>query len=231
MELDRRSIERDDFAKVRRGYDREQVQLHLKEIADQVEELLLAESAAPVADSAASQVRSIIQAAERTGAELEAKAREEADRILAEAEGIRAEADTDASAARQRATGEAAERLKVVHEASARVLEGAEAIERALARLGEKVVALAEALEVDAADAVPTLPYGDGKASSEVAAVEEAGNGERDVAPDVQDVRLIALNMALNGSPREETARYLEENFGIDEPDALLDEVYARAGS
>jgi hypothetical protein len=229
MELDRRSIERDDFAKERRGYDREQVQSHLKEIADRVESLRLEEAAAPVADSAASQVRSIIQAAEQTGAELESKAREEADRILAEAEGIRAEADTDASAARQRATGEAAERLKVVHEASARVLEGAEAIERALARLREKVVALAEALEVETADALLALADGDGKASSEVAAGEEAG--ERAVAPDVQDVRLIALNMALNGSPREETARYLEENFGIDEPDALLDEVYARASS
>jgi hypothetical protein len=229
MELDRRSIERDDFAKERRGYDREQVQSHLKEIADRVESLRLEEAAAPVADSAASQVRSIIQAAEQTGAELASRAREEADRILAEAEGIRAEADTDASAARQRATGEAAERLKVVHEASARVLEGAEAIERALVRLQEKVVALAEALEVETADAVLALADGDGKAPSEVAAGEEAG--ERDVAPDVQDVRLIALNMALNGSPREETARYLEENFGIDEPDALLDEVYARASS
>jgi hypothetical protein len=229
MELDRRSIERDDFAKERRGYDREQVQSHLKEIADRVESLRLEEAAAPVADSAASQVRSIIQAAEQTGVELASRAREEADRILAEAEGIRAEADTDASAARQRATGEAAERLKVVHEASARVLEGAEAIERALARLQEKVVALAEALEVETADAVLALADGDGKAPSEVAAGEEAG--ERDVAPDVEDVRLIALNMALNGSPREETARYLEENFGIDEPDALLDEVYARASS
>jgi cell division septum initiation protein DivIVA len=229
MELDRRSIERADFAKERRGYDREQVQSHLKEIADRVESLRLEEAAAPVADSAASQVRSIIQAAEQTGVELASRAREEADRILAEAEGIRAEADTDASAARQRATGEAAERLKVVHEASARVLEGAEAIERALVRLQEKVVAIAEALEVETADAVLALADGDGKAPSEVAAGEEAG--ERDVAPDVQDVRLIALNMALNGSPREETARYLEENFGIDEPDALLDEVYARASS
>jgi hypothetical protein len=36
--------------------------------------------------------------------------------------------------------------------------------------------------------------------------------------------------MALDGTPREETARYLRENFELEDPDALLDEVYARAG-
>jgi hypothetical protein len=34
--------------------------------------------------------------------------------------------------------------------------------------------------------------------------------------------------MALGGAPREETARYLSENFELDDPEALLDEVYAR---
>ena len=42
---------------------------------------------------------------------------------------------------------------------------------------------------------------------------------------------MIALNMALNGSPREETARYLEENFELENPEALLDEVYARVSN
>jgi hypothetical protein len=36
--------------------------------------------------------------------------------------------------------------------------------------------------------------------------------------------------MALTGSPRDETARYLSENFQLDNPEALLDEVYARVG-
>jgi hypothetical protein len=36
--------------------------------------------------------------------------------------------------------------------------------------------------------------------------------------------------MALNGTPREETARYLNENFELDDPEALLEEVYARVG-
>ncbi len=41
---------------------------------------------------------------------------------------------------------------------------------------------------------------------------------------------MIALNMALNGASREETASYLSENFELENPEALLDDVYARAG-
>ena len=41
---------------------------------------------------------------------------------------------------------------------------------------------------------------------------------------------MLALKMALDGAPREDTARYLRENFELADPDALLDEVYAKAG-
>jgi hypothetical protein len=37
----------------------------------------------------------------------------------------------------------------------------------------------------------------------------------------------VALNMALNGDSREETGRYLAENFDVPDSDRLLDEVYA----
>ena len=49
-------------------------------------------------------------------------------------------------------------------------------------------------------------------------------------AEGAEGARLIALNMALNGTPRDETARYLEENFNLDDQDSILDEVYARVG-
>ncbi len=39
--------------------------------------------------------------------------------------------------------------------------------------------------------------------------------------------RLIALNMALNGEPREQADRYLAENFELADRAKLLDEVYA----
>lgn len=44
---------------------------------------------------------------------------------------------------------------------------------------------------------------------------------------DVEGARLIALNMALNGQSREETDRYLAENFDLRDRRSLLDEVYA----
>jgi DivIVA domain-containing protein len=53
---------------------------------------------------------------------------------------------------------------------------------------------------------------------------EVAGGGGGD---DAEGARLIALNMALNGTPREETARYLKENFALSDAKGLLDEVYA----
>ena len=43
---------------------------------------------------------------------------------------------------------------------------------------------------------------------------------------DVEGARLIALNMALDGTSREETDRYLAENFKLSDRAALLDEVY-----
>lgn len=47
------------------------------------------------------------------------------------------------------------------------------------------------------------------------------GGGE-----DVEGARLIALNMALDGTSREETDRFLAENFKLSDRAALLDEVY-----
>jgi len=44
---------------------------------------------------------------------------------------------------------------------------------------------------------------------------------------DAESARLIALNMALNGTPREEAAQYLSENFHLSDSESLLDEVYA----
>jgi DivIVA domain-containing protein len=47
---------------------------------------------------------------------------------------------------------------------------------------------------------------------------------------DVEGARLVALNMALNGQPREEADRYLAENFDLPDRSALLDDVYAAVG-
>jgi DivIVA domain-containing protein len=44
---------------------------------------------------------------------------------------------------------------------------------------------------------------------------------------DTEGARLIALNMALNGTPRDEVDRYLAENFELSDRSALIEEVYS----
>jgi DivIVA domain-containing protein len=74
----------------------------------------------------------------------------------------------------------------------------------------------------------------------EEAELEEPGHEEEEREPvtmaepdtagtddDAEGARLIALNMALNGTPRDETDRYLAENFELSDRVQLLDEVYA----
>jgi DivIVA domain-containing protein len=48
---------------------------------------------------------------------------------------------------------------------------------------------------------------------------------------DAEGARLVALNMALNGTSRDETDRYLAENFDLADREALLDDVYATVES
>lgn len=72
-----------------------------------------------------------------------------------------------------------------------------------------------------------------------VAPVPPPAGPEPHVAPaseppaeaDGESERLIALNMVLNGSPREETERYLNENFGHADRGAMLQDLYASLGS
>jgi DivIVA domain-containing protein len=56
------------------------------------------------------------------------------------------------------------------------------------------------------------------------------GGGAGDRPADEEGARLIALNMALNGTPRDETEQYLDENFDLPDAAGLLDDVYAQAG-
>jgi DivIVA domain-containing protein len=75
----------------------------------------------------------------------------------------------------------------------------------------------------DDADDVEAIVYVE---EIEVEAGADGGDGVEG-ADDTEGARLIALNMALNGTPREETDRYLAENFQLADRHGLLDEVYA----
>ena len=89
------------------------------------------------------------------------------------------------------------------------------------------------AAETTAAEAAPEP---EAAALESVAGEGSHGNGFDQPQPahqggDAEGARLIALNMALNGTPREETARYLSENFHLSDAGGLLDEVYASVES
>ena len=64
-------------------------------------------------------------------------------------------------------------------------------------------------------------------ASAGEPAAEQPGYETSADEDEIEGARLIALNMALNGSSREETDRYLAENFHLSDRERLLDEVFA----
>lgn len=66
----------------------------------------------------------------------------------------------------------------------------------------------------------PEVPAVSAGAGSDGAGAGEANGGE-------EAARLVALDMALSGTPREETDRFLAENYDLADRVALLDEVYA----
>ena len=182
----------------------------------------MSEGKQSAAASAAEKVRGILEAAEQSAAALRAEAAEEIDEQLERAQAV-----------------------------AARLSEHAEQIERSLENLADSVREELSALRADLEElrAVgegvgerraaerppqpppeprpeprpepPTEPAEPEPAAEEPASPLPVGDGH-------EGARVIALNMALSGSPRDETARYLSENFELDDPEALLDEVYAR---
>jgi hypothetical protein len=86
----------------------------------------------------------------------------------------------------------------------------------------DEVEAPADYAETDAVEESEDLDIAEGASEAEAGAALEA-----DGSDDTEGARLIALNMALNGTPREETDRYLAENFTLADRAGLLDEVYA----
>ena len=150
--------------------------------------------------SAADQVKALVEAAER----------------------IRADAEREAGEARA-----GVERVaQRADELRARLDELAGAVEAAVTALKGELDALREPSEAPRDELI---------AEAEAASAREPEVEPEPVEPEQavsvpEGARLVALKMALDGRPREETAGYLRENFELDDPEALLDEVYSRAG-
>jgi DivIVA domain-containing protein len=212
--VDRDAIERRDFPIGRRGYDPAAVDEHLRRVADELESLrgrAPAPTPAPLSAGTSEQVRLILEAAEASAAELRADAGRQASDHVAEV---------------QRAAGGMLTRLEELERELGTLLDAlrasGERLNEGLARLHEQAGELGAAAAADGDEVVA--------GGSEVVAADDATPTVGAANGDEAGARLIALNMALSGTPREETARYLAENFSLADPDALLDDVYARAG-
>jgi DivIVA domain-containing protein len=247
--LDRQTIMRDDFPSNRRGYDPAAVDAHLDRIADAVDEMRRQAAApAPLSAQAGEQVKAIVEAAERGAQEIreaaQAEAREHVAHVTAAADRLRERIEQMERDMTQLVIDlrEGADRLRGDLDAlqagtdalsSARGAAPAApmpapppAEPRAVAATSEPPVAASEPPEPRAVARKPEPPVAASEpAAPEPAATPEPKNGDSAAA------RIVALDMALSGTSREDTDRYLAENYDLPDRAALLDEVYAAAGS
>jgi DivIVA domain-containing protein len=253
--LDRQSIEKKDFPVGRRGYDPEAVDTHLSALADEIADFKRSarRRSDTLASSASEQVRAIVEAAENSAADIQRAAEDEAREIRQEASSeAQATREQAADQAREyvdkvsESTNAMLQRLEAMEAEFSTLMES---LRTGSNRLGADLKLLQGNLSEVSAATLPRRtfePESDGEAPQELEGVEidaaevVAVDGEGETLPtgaeglegaagadDAEGARLIALNMALNGTPREETDRYLSENFQLSDRTGLLDEVYA----
>ncbi len=257
MALDRQSIEKRDFPIGRRGYEPEAVDAHLATLAAEVDAMQRAAARrggdSSLASVASAQVQAIVEAAEASAAEIEREAREEAAQIRQDAGGDAQRTREEAIQRSQEHVGKVNEATSLMlqrvdameSELNALVESlrtGANRLNADLSLLSGNMGELYEAAGRTSAETVPAAPLVEDVAIVEEAEVEEeavadapaedakAATGTVASADDDEDLegaRLIALNMALNGQSRDETDKYLAENFDLNDRERLLDEVYA----
>ena len=218
--MEREEIERHDFPVGRRGYEQEAVDAHLRAVADEIEQLranaaAVRRPAASLAAGTSEQVRLILEAAERGATEM----REDAGR----------QAKAHVARVEEAAEGMLAKLEELQAELSA-LLDG-------LRSGGERLTEGLAALQAQVGDVDPMPEAEPAPEPEDFAAPEPEPEPAPEPVPKAADgnadeagARIIALNMALGGSSREETASYLAENFSLPDPDALLDDVYAKVG-
>ena len=234
------AIQRSDFPTVRRGYEPDAVDAHLRHVADEVEALRC--RAAPsrrrpprrCRRSSRPPRRPPTSCAPRPGR----RRSEHVHRV--------------STAAR-----ELLERLGAMHDELGsmmdRLREEAGRLSAELRTLERDVVELAPPVEDEPTSLLPSAPEVAGAGAGGLRggrAPEEPVEGTPETAagkarskrgrakaepqakPDDEEAaRLVALDMALAGTPRDETEQYLAEHYTLADPGAILDDVYALAGS
>src|SRR5215216_2932075 len=221
--MEREEIERRDFPVGRRGYEQAAVDAHLREVADEIVALRRSAGADPrpaasLAAGTSERVRRILEAAERSAADLREDAGRQAEEHVARVEA---------------AAGDMLAKLDGLQTELDGLLD-------ALRTRGERLVEGLAALQARVGDVDPMPAAGPASEPEDFAAAAPQPGPEPEPEPEAEPdpadgadeagARIIALNMALGGSSREETAAYLAENFSLADADALLDDVYAKVG-
>jgi len=220
--LDRASIVRRDFPTNRRGYDPAAVEAHLSALAGEIDALQRrASEPATLSEQAGEQVRAIVQAAERGAEEIRATASAEAAERVAHV----TEAAEHLRARVEQMQADVTHVMSELRDEATRLRDDLEALRVDAGRLG---AAREEAAAEPAAAAPP-----DAAPAREEAPPPAAAAPPEDAAPangDTAAARIVALDMALSGTPRDETDRFIAEHYDLRDRAALLDEVYAAAG-
>lgn len=231
MALDPGSITRRDFPTHRRGYDPAAVDAHLSGVAEQVAELQRRAdaSSAPLAASTGEQVRAIVEAAERSVAEMrqsaEAESREHVARVAEAADELRQKleaAERDVTAV-----------LTRLRDGVGRLHEDLLALQAGAVALG----ATSEPLPPEEPESEPAAAPRQPLRSVPAPPAEPEPEDEPDLPPaaagpdDTEAARIVALDLAFSGTPREEADRIIAKQYNVADRAALLDEVYAAVSS
>jgi vacuolar-type H+-ATPase subunit H len=146
VDFDRQAIERRDFPIGRRGYDPAAVDMHLRALAEEFEQLqrtaMNGGADMSVASTAGTQVQSILQAAETAAAEIERHA-------LENARQVREDADRDADRTREEAIERARKHVAGVAQVAAKLLEHVGSMDGEVSALVESLRAGASRLAAD----------------------------------------------------------------------------------
>jgi hypothetical protein len=148
VDIDRQAIERRDFPIARRGYEPAAVDSHLRELANEIEELQheLSDGGGEtsLASTAGTQVQSILAAAEAAAADIEQQARDAA-------RTAREDADRDAANTRDQAVAQARGQVAFVANATAALLERVASMDAEVSALVESLRTGANRLAADLA--------------------------------------------------------------------------------
>jgi hypothetical protein len=181
------------------------------------------------AAAAAEQVRAILEAAERETQSQLRRVQEAADGLAGRADEIERELERLAEGVRDAIRG-LREDLKELRGGGERTTAEAAVVAAAAPEPDAAPEPVARGAAVAHAEPPEDIkPAAEREQATEVRP-EPSENPTGAPAGGNEGARVIALNMALSGSTRDETAAYLAENFELDDPEALLDDVYARAG-